>query len=391
MVDSLAELVRERAERTPDAVFLRFEGASLTYAQLYERACRMATCLVERSGGDPPHLGLLADNVPDAFVSVFAASLAGGVAALLDTGRKGHDLAEDIATAGVDVMVVEPKYAPLLDDGTFDAFVADDGLLAIDREAPPGLIEPRESLEAALVASPALDPEAAPAPGDLAALTFTGGERSLAVRWTHRRLLATAARAAEEIFLGAEDRLYSAVPLGEGTTLPQAVLPVVRTGACLVAARHPAPAGTIRDLVRERCTHLHYSGPQLADLVDEGLPTGLKAASGSGASVEVIDAVSAETPVLDALWWPEGDTGVRRTGAGPVAAPDTVSVRDQSEAGCPPGEPGEIFIASPDAFEGYHGNEIATRERLREGVFRSGRRGALDSHRHLSVLDDPAR
>lgn len=244
-VDCLAELVREAAERRPDQPFLRFEGTEFTWAQLYERACRLASVLLERAGRTrPPTLGVLADNVPETLIAAFAASLAGGALVGFDPARPSWALSHDVARARPTLLLVEPKYAPLLDDDTIEAFVAAGRLLVVDREAPAGIVEPSESLEAALLIAPADDPDMVPAPDELCLLEPGGdGDEPR----SHERLVRTARDLASAQRLSPDDLVAFAAPPWTWPGLAWAVAPAALTGAKLLAVRRADPGALRRD------------------------------------------------------------------------------------------------------------------------------------------------
>jgi fatty-acyl-CoA synthase len=62
-------------------------------------------------------------------------------------------------------------------------------------------------------------------------------------------------------------------------------------------------------------------------------------------------------------------------------------VIDDAGVELPPETPGEIVVRGPNVFSGYWGNEEATRDVLRDGWFRTGDIGSIDSGGYFYVHD----
>ncbi|WP_234386094.1 amino acid adenylation domain-containing protein [Streptomyces sp. ERV7] len=101
----------QAAER-PDAVALRSEGRSLTYAQLQERARRCAAGL--RALGVVPgdRVGLLLGRSPDLIVTILAVLQADAVYVPMDPAYPADRLAHTMADAGVRVVVSDRDDGP---------------------------------------------------------------------------------------------------------------------------------------------------------------------------------------------------------------------------------------------------------------------------------------
>lgn len=80
----LPDLFAEQVERSPDAIAIRFEGESLTYAQLSEQSNRLARVLIERGAGPDSIVPILIDRSPQAIVAILGVLTAGGCYLPLD-------------------------------------------------------------------------------------------------------------------------------------------------------------------------------------------------------------------------------------------------------------------------------------------------------------------
>ncbi|HLL46214.1 MAG TPA: condensation domain-containing protein, partial [Longimicrobiaceae bacterium] len=87
------ELFEVQAARTPDAVAVRFDEESLTYAELNDRANRLAHHLRGRGVGPEVRVGVLMERSMEMVVSLLAALKAGGAYVPLDPGLPAERLA----------------------------------------------------------------------------------------------------------------------------------------------------------------------------------------------------------------------------------------------------------------------------------------------------------
>lgn len=359
--DSAAEALRERAEVAPDRTLLIFESSRFTYAEVFERACRFGNLLTTR---DATRAAVLADNGPEVVAAFFGCSLAGAVFVGLDPTRSGSELAADLASTGADLLIVEPKYAPLLDDDTMDTYVRAERLLVIDAEAPAGLIEPSESLEAALLVSSTDDPDIAPEPGDLAMIQISGGEMSRAIRWTNRRLLQSVHLAAGHLHAEAEKTGWSAHRTTTALGAAHGILLAACRGGSIVLARKFSAEGLRRDTAFDDCVWASMSATQAAGLNEHGCGT-LLAAHINGVGTEPIG-----DGVIEVLWTDESDTGLHRTaGQSDWNSGAWARITDA----------GRICLAGESVFDGYEDDEIGTQKRMRAGHFDTGLQARMQS------------
>ena len=135
------QLFEQQVERTPQAVALVFEETTLTYAELDERANRLAHWLISFCNGAPFHVALALERSPELIVALLAILKAGGVyipidpaypqariIALVEDAQPqilltSRHLAENLAAVCAHVVVIEslagelsaaPATAPLL-------------------------------------------------------------------------------------------------------------------------------------------------------------------------------------------------------------------------------------------------------------------------------------
>ncbi|MCU4802458.1 AMP-binding protein [Halobacteria archaeon HArc-gm2] len=78
----------------------------------------------------------------------------------------------------------------------------------------------------------------------------------------------------------------------------------------------------------------------------------------------------------------------RLASAGTPCLRATVEIRDEeTDDALPPGEVGEVVVAAPYVFDGYHERPAETRETLRDGWVYTGDVGVVDEDGYLTLLD----
>ncbi|MEX0937687.1 MAG: MupA/Atu3671 family FMN-dependent luciferase-like monooxygenase [Pirellulales bacterium] len=123
------ELFEEQVEKTPDATAVAFEGLSLSYGELNERAIRLAARLRELGVGPDRLVGVYTDRSLDLMVSVLGVLKAGGAYVPLDPDYPADRLALVIEDARPEVVLTQEHLAPTLPTSTAK-------VMCIDRDWP---------------------------------------------------------------------------------------------------------------------------------------------------------------------------------------------------------------------------------------------------------------
>ncbi|MEU1945205.1 AMP-binding protein, partial [Streptomyces sp. NPDC020125] len=106
--------MEEAAARTPDRTALVGEGGTLTYAQLEERANRLARLLAARGAGPEQTVGLLLPRGVDAIVAMFAVLKAGAAYVPIDPGLPAERIRFVIEDTAPVAVVTATGLAPAL-------------------------------------------------------------------------------------------------------------------------------------------------------------------------------------------------------------------------------------------------------------------------------------
>ncbi|HEX2079756.1 MAG TPA: AMP-binding protein, partial [Longimicrobium sp.] len=121
------ELFEAQAARAPDAVAIEFEGETLSYGALNERANRLAHHLAGLGVGPETRVGICLERGTEMIVSVLAVLKAGGAYVPLDPAYPAERLAFVLADAAVPVLVTQESLRAALPAGDAVAVVSVDG------------------------------------------------------------------------------------------------------------------------------------------------------------------------------------------------------------------------------------------------------------------------
>ncbi|WP_345581467.1 condensation domain-containing protein, partial [Nonomuraea rosea] len=112
--ESLAELFEAQVARSPEAVALVADGVCLTYAQVEERANRLARLLVVRGVGAESVVGVCLERGADLIVALLAVLKAGGAYVALDPAYPGERLRWMVADAAPVVVLASTRTADVV-------------------------------------------------------------------------------------------------------------------------------------------------------------------------------------------------------------------------------------------------------------------------------------
>src|SRR6478752_10760361 len=95
---------------------LLFEDESWTWAEVvHESSVRAAVLAALLPSDEPPHVGVLLENVPEFAFLLGGAALGGQVLVGLNPTRRGEALAADVRRADVQLVVTDAAHADLLE------------------------------------------------------------------------------------------------------------------------------------------------------------------------------------------------------------------------------------------------------------------------------------
>ncbi|MFI7605992.1 amino acid adenylation domain-containing protein [Micromonospora sp. NPDC049366] len=372
--------VEERAARTPDAVALRFEGRSVTYAELNAAANRIAHRLRAAGVGPETLVGVCAERSVELVAALLGVVKAGGAYLPLDPEYPADRLAFMVGDAGAPVVLVQEHLRNVLPPTGATVLTLDD-----DR---------------VWAGQPNTDPAPLAGPAHLAYVIYTSGStgRPKGVPNTHRGIVNRLDWMQRTYRLGPDDAVLQKTPASFDVSVWEFFWPL-REGARLVLAKPGGhkDAGYLRDLlVAERVTTTHFVPSMLTVfLAEDGVEaaTALRRVICSGEELPLATATDFTTRLpwcglhnlygpteaaIDVSSWhcePALLAGLTSVPIGAPIANLRLHVLDAAGNECPVGVAGELHIGGVGLARGYHRRPALTAERFVPDPF-SGEPGA---------------
>ncbi|WP_367127668.1 amino acid adenylation domain-containing protein [Saccharothrix sp. HUAS TT1] len=392
-VRTLPQLLEDTAAAHPDAVALVGEGVELRYAELDERANRLAHLLVSRGVGPEDVVALLLPRSADLVVAALAVAKAGG------------------AYLPVDPAYPAERVAFLLDDARPRAVLTD--AARADR-VPGAVVLDEPGLTDGFPAHPPTDADrVAPLrPEHPAYLIYTSGSTGTpkGVLVTHAGLASFAASEVERFDVRPGDRvLQFSSPSFDASVLELCM--ALRGGAALVVPpAGPLVGEELAEVLREQAiTHTLIPPAALATVPLVPLPALRTLVVGGDACPPELVAAWAPGRTMINAYGPT-ETTVAATFSEPLVAGETppigsplwntrAHVLDANLQPVPVGQPGELYVAGAGLARGYLDRPGLTAQRFvadptggpGERAYRTGdvvRRRADGSLEHLGRVDD---
>ncbi|HEY3688604.1 MAG TPA: AMP-binding protein [Streptosporangiaceae bacterium] len=370
-------------------------GATWTYGDLLDRIHRTARALRASGLRRGDVLAVLTGNRPETYVLRYAAHALGCATTILYDGLAPALLARMLHTTGAATLVFDP--------GPYDGLVR-----AAAAEAPGvallayGVSDLAPDLAARAAAESAEPVEVRARPGDLASIRLTGGSTG-APKGVPRDFRVPGYLTPPALAAWRDATQLLCTPIGHlGGTLAEVVL--AAGGRVVLHERFDAGA-VLAAIAAERVTFVWLPPRLLYALLDHpDLPatdtSSLRsiACGGSGGSPSrMAQAVERFGPIVaqgygtleaNQITWLSTEEHLRPELLSTVGRPVgsvTVSIRDSSGAPVGTGTTGEIWVRGPSVVVAYHRQPDRTAEAMRDGWFRTGDLGFLDSAGYLTI------
>ena len=392
---SLARWIERHAAFTPAKVAVHFEDLSLSYADLAERARRLAAGLhgelAIRRGDRVAWLGL---NHPDCLVLLFACARLGALLVPLNWRLAPAEHRAILADAGPKALFcqaalrgqieeVRPACRLIASDFTGGGWSALDDLLQADASA--------EALEGS--------------PEDAALIVYTSGTtgQPKGAVLTQDALLWNAVNSAHMHDLTSADHVLTVLPLFHVGGLNIQTLPALHAGAIVTLHRRFEPGATLEAIALWRPTLTvlvpatmramidHPAWPQ-ADLTSLRLVTTgsqivpLELIEGFHARGVAVAQVYGTTETAPIAVYQRREDARRSPGStGKPALHCDLRIVGEVGGEVPDGERGEVLIRGPNVMRHYWRDPEATAAALRDRWFHTGDIGHLDQQGDLWI------
>src|SRR5262245_54670731 len=99
--------IARHADAKPGAVYLRFEGASITWAQIHERIGAVAAALRERGVRAGDRVAIIMTNRPEFLETMFAANALGAIVVPVNFRLTPDEVAYILTDSGASLLAAE--------------------------------------------------------------------------------------------------------------------------------------------------------------------------------------------------------------------------------------------------------------------------------------------
>lgn len=405
------DFLRTAARRHPDRVAVAQGPQRISYAQLDADADRFANALLQRGLGKGTRIAVIAPNIPEYAVVYFGAARAGCVSAHLSIRATPADTCLMLDRIGAQLVLFDSGSAAAVlaqlarNPQIRHAVVMDSDNIATLPEASIEII----TLQQMLAAASAHPPEAAIAPDDPLAITFTGGTTGTpkAVVVSHAARYASARTATTQFGLTEQDVMGVATPLFHAAGLFVCFAPAILLGATTVLLKTWSTGKFIEMIERERVTATFMVPTQLGDLISHP-----EFSTARVASLRNISYAGAPMPpnlfarVREVLPHVQFTENYGQSETGPITVRRAADAADKfSTVGrrvndtdvqvlktdgslAAAGEIGEIVTRGSHVFSGYFGDPEQTAQAFSAGNWlRTGDTGYFDQDGFLVLVD----
>jgi fatty-acyl-CoA synthase len=394
----LGSALRNWSTRYGDRRAVLDELGAFSFAALDTAADAWAAALRGGNVGSGASVGVLGGNSPAWLAAAFGVWRAGATLVPISTFVAARELAEILAHADVEVLILQPHlhshdYVALVD--ALPAAVRPRRIIPLDTAQPPGgrravgAVPASSSAPATNDGTQPLDPES------IACILYTSGTtgRPKGVRLSHRAVLATVGPTSERTGLTCEDSLLSTLPLFWVAGLVIRALPTLAAGCALILIERFTADAALALLRRHRPTALHLRPPQIGALLahPEFTPSVLSRVHKGGGRAEWFQpyldpqvtrmitgyGMTETAGYVTALDWRD-PTDVRATQIGRPLPGVELRIVDGDGHLCAAGTDGEVRVRTPALFSGYHKQPSDTGLDA-DGFFCTGDLGSVDT------------
>ena len=391
-------LFEQQVARCPDAPALLFEGRTLSYRELNDRANQMANYLRNRGVGPEVLVGVCLERSPELVIALLGVWKAGGAYVPMDARNPAERLSYMLKDAAAKVLVTDVGHRRAFPSEDIETVLIDADWPRIERESTNDL-------------------ESAVAPSNLAYVMYTSGStgRPKGVMVLHRGLVDYLCWAAKAYGADSGDSVPVHSSIAFDLTVTALYVPLVAGGRIEllredVAGQNLVAAlrrGKGRSLVKITPAHLGALGEQLGPNALDGA-TNLFVIGGENLLAEsllpwrdhapatrLINEYGPTETVVGCCVYEVG-TDDPRSGSVPIGRPianTQLYVLDRHMNPLPPGLVGELYIGGARVARGYLNRPELTEERFlvdpfsKESGTRMYKTGDLVRYRWDGVLE----
>lgn len=258
---TVATLLDERATAHPEKPFLRFDGASTSYAEMADRTIRLANGLRALGLQQGDRVGILAGNRPEFLETWFATARLGAIEVPVNTALRGRFLSYPLAQCAARFLVVEAELLEFV-EAVLDDLPALEAVIVIGEAG-------RHTSYASVLESGSATPIATVVPvGDVAVIGYTSGTTGPAkgAMLSHRASWYAGDDARRHRGLTGDDVFSTTLPLFHLNAQHLTTIAVLEAGATLALERRFSATTFWSELKASGATHFNVIGAMLGIL-----------------------------------------------------------------------------------------------------------------------------
>ena len=360
---TLVDQFEAQAAQRPGEVAARFGDEALTYAELDQRANRLAHHLIDLGVGPDVLVGLCVERSLDMLVSLLGILKAGGAYVPMDPEYPRERLQMMREDAAMPVLLTQSHLCPLLSPGDAAVVCLDRDAEAIARQSTEAL--PRRS-----------------GPGDLAYVIFTSGStgRPKGVMIGHGALLNFLGYMQQRLGVQPHDRLLALTTLSFDIAGLELWLPLVSGSQVVIVSRETAMDGErlMQEMAERQITFMQATPATWKLLLQSGWQQATPLTILCGGEAMPSELGRRLLANSQQLWnvygptettiWSSMQDVTRQPGRpqliGQPIGNTLVHILDAQGCVVPPGMPGELCIGGDGLARGYLGRPDLTAERF---------------------------
>jgi fatty-acyl-CoA synthase len=399
------DLIIEALDRFPERDAFVLGDRRVSYAESATLISRIGQVLAARGIGHGSAVGALSPNIPEVWLAQAATYLLGGTYTGLHPLGSVDDHSIACLDAGIEVLLVHPKYADTA------AAIAErcPGIKHLLTFGPTELAPDLLALGAELAPRPLTRGPAREE--DTAWLQYTGGTtgRPKGVLVPHRALVAMSRILPLSWGLPERPRFLLSAPITHAGSLP--ILPTLCRGGTVVLHQSFDPGAWLTTVAEERINYAFAVPTMIHSLLDHGgidrhdtssLETVLYGAAPM-TPARIAEAWHAFGPVLQQGYGQTECLGMctslRKDEHDPAHQPELlatcgrpatetrVAILGEDGEPLPRGEIGELCLRSPAVMTGYHNQPEQTAIALQDGWLHTGDLAVCDERGYYSIVD----